>query len=185
MTNILIINGHQRRPNATGRLTRTLIKTMKDVLSKDKDIRIKVSILEKGWDVKKEQAKIFWADTIIYQYPIYWFGAPALLHQYLQEVFEYGLFYGVPDMPYGKGGKLTDKTYMLSTTWNSPWDAFGTGFWKGVATPDQALIAMHKAQQFVGMKPLPSFSCHNVIKDPQIKEYTSGLERHLKLVFLK
>ena len=185
MTNILIINGHQKTPTAKGKLTHILIKTMKDVLHSNKDIRLKFSTLQNGWDVKKEQVKFIWADTIIYQYPIYWFHAPALLQKYLQEVLEYGLFYGVPDMPYGKGGKMTNKTYMLSTTWNSPLDAFGHGFWKGVPSPDHALIAMHKVQQFIGMKPLPSFSCHDVIKNPQIQEYVEGLKRHLELIFLK
>ena len=185
MTNILIINGHQKTPTAHGKLTRTLIQTMKEVLSQNKDIHIKVSTLQKGWDIKKEQAKFMWADTIIYQYPIYWFHAPALLQKYLQEVLEYGVFYGVPNMPYGKGGKLANKTYMLSTTWNSPLDAFGQGFWQGIPSPDDALIAMHKAQQFIGLKPLPSFSCHNVIKNPEIQEYINGLKHHLRLVFLK
>ena len=74
---------------------------------------------------------------------------------------------------------------MFSSTWNSPAEAFGRGFWKGVPNPDAALLHLHKAQAFVGLEMLPSFSCHNVVKDPQIKEYLVALRKHLTSVFGK
>ena len=178
MANILIINGHQKTPFATGRLNRTLATEMKKYLT-EKGHLVKTTTVQKGYDAGQEQKKFLWADTIIFQYPVYWFGAPAILKQYIQDVYTYGIFYQTADKPYGQGGLLTGKTYMLSTTWNAPKEAFGTK----LPTLDAALVAMHQAQSFVGLKPLPSFSCHNVVKNPQIEKYLLDLDKHLKKLF--
>ncbi|RCK09676.1 hypothetical protein DT075_38245 [Bacillus licheniformis] len=59
----------------------------------------------------------------LYQTPVYWFSVPALFKKYIDEIYEYGLFYqGSED--YGRGGLFTDKKYMFSTTWNAPKDVF-------------------------------------------------------------
>jgi len=178
MANILIINGHQKTPFATGRLNRTLATEMKKYLT-EKGHKVKTTTVEKGYDVAQEQKKFLWADTIIFQYPAFWFGAPAKLKQYIQDVYAYGIFYQTADKPYGQGGLLGDKTYMLSTTWNAPKEAFGSK----LPTLDEALVSMHQAQSFVGLKALPSFSCHNVVKNPQVDQYLSDLHQHLKKVF--
>lgn len=181
MTNILIIDGHQKYAFSEGKLSKTLVKEMKRVLSEKHNI--KTTVIEKGYDIKKEQEKFLWADTIIYQFPIFWFGVPAPLKQYMQDVFEYGIFFSGSDKGYGRGGLLNDKTYMFSTTWNSPLNAFGHDFWKDVDSPDAVLTALHHTQAFLGMKKLPSFSCHDVLKNPDIEAYISALERHLNLIF--
>ena len=178
MANILIINGHQKTPFATGRLNRTLAQEMKKYLT-EKGHNVKTTTLEKDYDVGQEQKKFLWADTIIFQYPVYWFGAPAILKQYIQDIYAYGIFYQTSQDGYGQGGLLKAKTYMLSTTWNAPKEAFG----KVLPTLDEALVSMHQTQSFVGMKSLPSFSCHNVIKNPQVGQYLSDLHQHLKKVF--
>lgn len=177
MANILIINGHQKTNFASGRLNRTLATEMKKILSENH--RVKTTTVQKGYDVAQEQKKFLWADTIIFQYPVYWFGAPAILKQYIQDVYAYGIFYQTSQDGYGQGGLLKGKTYMLSTTWNAPKESFG----KFLPTIDEALVAMHQAQRFVGLKALPSFSCHNVIKNPQIEKYLADLHNHLKKVF--
>lgn len=177
MANILIINGHQKTPFASGRLNRTLVSEMKKFLSQNH--HVKMTTIEKGYDPQKEQKKFMWADTIIFQYPVYWFGAPAILKQYIQDVYAYGIFYQTSQDGYGQGGLLKGKTYMLSTTWNAPKEAFG----KFLPTIDEALVAMHQAQSFVGMKALPSFSCHDVIKNPQIEKYLVDLDNHLEKLF--
>ncbi len=181
MKNILIINGHDLFPYNEGRLNMTLTTVMQETLSSA--FTVKTSILQNGWDAKEEQEKFLWADCVIFQMPVYWFGAPALLKRYMEEVYAYGLFYkGSSD--YGRGGLLKGKKYMLSTTWNSPADAFkdAGGFFDGRSV-DDVLVAMHKTQQFIGMEPLPSYSCHDVVKHPDIQAFSDGLKAHLKQVF--
>jgi modulator of drug activity B len=183
MANILIINGHQKTGSANGQLNKTLVAEMKKILKDELNHKVKITTVQKGYDVAEEQQKFMWADTIIFQFPVYWFGVPALMKQYMQDVYGYGVFYQASTDGYGHGGMLDGKTYMLSSTWNAPADAFGNGFWQDVQTPDTALVAMHKTQSFIGLKPLPSFSCHNVMKDPQMDEYLSQLRQHLITVF--
>jgi NAD(P)H dehydrogenase (quinone) len=44
-------------------------------------------------DVKTEQDFIIWADRIIFIYPIWWTGMPAIMKGYIDRVFSYGFAY--------------------------------------------------------------------------------------------
>ncbi|MDR7212333.1 NAD(P)H-dependent oxidoreductase [Flavobacterium piscis] len=44
-------------------------------------------------DVKTEQGFITWADRIIFIYPIWWTGMPAIMKGYIDRVFSYGFAY--------------------------------------------------------------------------------------------
>ncbi len=57
-------------------------------------------------DVSVEQAKLAAADVIIWQYPFYWYGAPALLKQWMDNTFAYGF-------AYGEGGTALEGKYCL------------------------------------------------------------------------
>lgn len=181
MSNILIINGHQKTDFSEGLLNKTLTEETKKFLS----IRhlVKESVIENGYDTEQEQEKFKWAHDIIFQYPIYWFSAPSLLQQYIQDVYAYGIFYAFSSEGYGKGGLLKGRRFMLSTTWNSPREAFGHDFWEECAEPKDALIAMRKTQEFVGLKEIPMFSCHNVVKKPNVETYLTELKQHLDRYF--
>ena len=49
MTNILIIDGHQKYAFSEGKLSKTLVKEMKRVLSEKHNI--KTTVIEKGYDI--------------------------------------------------------------------------------------------------------------------------------------
>ena len=57
------------------------------------------------------------------------------------------------------------KKYMLSLTWNAPMEAFTEKdqFFHGVGV-DGVYLPFHKANQFLGMEPLPTFIANDVIK---------------------
>src|ERR1700761_4683547 len=46
-------------------------------------------------DVELEQRKLLAADAVIFQFPLWWFGMPAILKGWVDRVFAYGLAYGV------------------------------------------------------------------------------------------
>jgi modulator of drug activity B len=73
---------------------------------------------------------------------------------------------------------------MLSLTWNAPQQAFDdpTDFFeaKGV---DAVYFPFHKANQFLGMGPLPTFLCVDVMKQPNIEADVARYEAHLAQVF--
>lgn len=45
-------------------------------------------------DARKEQERLAPAEMIIFQYPLWWYSAPSLLHRYLEQVFLAGWAYG-------------------------------------------------------------------------------------------
>ena len=178
MKNILIINGHQKYGSSEGKLNQTLVDSIVSLLKENHSV--KTTTLQNGYSVEEEQKKFIWADTIIYQTPIYWFSVPGLLKTYMDEVYAYGLFFKGAEQ-YGRGGLLTGKSYMFSTTWNAPEKAFNDPeqFFKGDSL-EGALRHLHRVQEFLGMQPLKSFACYDVIKYPNIDKFVSELASHLK-----
>ena len=62
------------------------------------------------FDVKAEQEKLLKADTIIFQFPMYWFKSPYLLSKWVEDVFTHGFAYG------SSGYKLEGKKLIVSFT---------------------------------------------------------------------
>ncbi|AHV97629.1 NAD(P)H-dependent oxidoreductase [Paenibacillus sabinae] len=177
MKNILIINGHEQYGGAEGKLNQTLVDRMVSILSEKNNVQ--TTIIQNGYNNEEEHRKFLWADVVIYQTPIYWFSIPGLFKTYMDEVYEYGIFFKGGDR-YGEGGLLTGKKYMFSTTWNAPEQAFGDPqqFFKGEKL-DEAIEHLHRVQEFLGMEALKSFACYDVIKNPKLDQYLSELEAHL------
>ena len=61
-------------------------------------------------DVKAEQEKLLKADTIILQFPMFWFKSPYLLSKWTEDVFAHGFAYG------SSGFKLEGKKMIVSMT---------------------------------------------------------------------
>jgi modulator of drug activity B len=181
MSNILIVCGAQKTYISEGRFNRSLVVGAEEVLGKWHTVR--VSMIEDGYEQEEEHEKWLWADSVIFQFPVFWFACPAILKAYMDAVYRRQVFYGKATA-YGTGGLLGGKAYMLSTTWNAPEEAFNDveTFYGGLDV-DEALIAMHKAQQYIGMEPLPSFSVHNVIGDPDFDSQCKRFQEHLVDVF--
>jgi len=46
-------------------------------------------------DITREQEKLHWADTVIFQFPLWWFTMPAIMKGWFERVYAYGFAYGV------------------------------------------------------------------------------------------
>lgn len=57
-------------------------------------------------------------------------------------------------------------------------------FFQGAGV-DGVYLPFHKANQFLGMKPLPTFMCNDVMKDPQIASDLERYKTHLLNLFGK
>ncbi len=152
---------------------------------------VQISLIGGSWEIAAEVEKIQWANVIIVQTPGWWMSTPWQFKKYQDEVFVQpgivgtdGRHHGDPSVGYGTGGILTDKKYMLSSTWNAPKAAFDEkdDFFGGVGI-DGVFLPVHKAFQFLGMKPLPSFMANDVLKNPTLEEDTKRFKEHLKKVF--
>ncbi|MEU6644892.1 NAD(P)H-dependent oxidoreductase [Saccharomonospora sp. NPDC046836] len=81
-------------------------------------------------DITAEQERIAWADTLVVQFPMWWFGMPAILKGWFDRVFVNGFAFGVKDpvsgrtLRYGDGG-LAGKRAMVVTTIGAREASFG------------------------------------------------------------
>lgn len=71
-------------------------------------------------DIRAEQEKIAWADALVVQFPLWWYGMPAILKGWFDRVFVKGFAYGVTDpsgrtLRYGDG-RLAGKRAMVLLT---------------------------------------------------------------------
>ena len=171
MKKVLILNGHQYYDVvAKGELTLNYINKANDFFVKN-GFEVKHTNIEKGYKIEEEIEKFEWADYILFQYPVYWMGVPWITKKYIDETFTQGRHYSSDgrsrsdaSKTYGSGGLLNGK-YMLSLTYNCPTSEFDNpkGFFDGL-TLDEAHVAVHKTFQFCGLKPMETYSVHDIFK---------------------
>ncbi|WP_151960954.1 NAD(P)H-dependent oxidoreductase [Acinetobacter bereziniae] len=192
MSNILIVNGAKQFAHSNGELNDTLTTLAEHVLS-DLGHSIKITRTYSSYDAQEEVEKYLWADTVIYQMPGWWMGAPWTMKKYIDDVFTtgHGSLYANDGRTrsdaakkYGSGGLIHDKKYMLSLTWNAPIDAFDDPeqFFHGVGV-DGVYLPFHKANQFLGMQSLDTFIVNDVIKAPHVAQYEQQYRDHLNRLF--
>jgi NAD(P)H dehydrogenase (quinone) len=113
-------------------------------------------------DVQLEQRKLLAADAVILQFPLWWFGMPAILKGWVDRVFAYGLAYGYRGegnrYRYGAGG-LQGKRALLCVTVGGAAEDYGM---RGINGPlDQLLFPItHGTLFFAGMDVLPTHAIY-------------------------
>jgi len=118
-------------------------------------------------DVVAEQQKLLWADTVILQFPLWWFSMPAILKGWVDRVFSCGFAYGVGEHSekhwgdrYGEGPFLGKRAMLLITM----------GSWKehlssrGIAghVDDVLFPINHGILFYTGFDVLPPFVVYKV-----------------------
>ena len=93
----------------------------KAVVDKLKELipKMEISHLEKLYpdykiDIKKEQDKLKAADSIILEFPMFWYNAPSMMRKYFEDVLAHGFAYG------GSGTALKGKKLIVSMTMGAP-----------------------------------------------------------------
>ncbi|WP_394836007.1 NAD(P)H-dependent oxidoreductase [Pendulispora rubella] len=85
-------------------------------------------------DIAGQQADLLWADAVIFQFPLWWFGMPAILKGWVERVYAYGFAYGVGEYSdkhwgdrYGEGVFKGKRAMLVVTTggWESHYGARG------------------------------------------------------------
>lgn len=192
MKKVLIINAHQFYEGiSSGSLNKTLVKVIQDEME-TLGYEVKLTEIDKGYDINDEVQKHVWADIIILQSPVYWFGNPWIYKKYADEVFMAGFMQQVfltddgrsredSSKQYGTGGKMQGKKYMLSLTWNAPKESFGDKkqYLFGEKTVDDVFVVNTANYKFCGVEIVPSFSCFDVVKNPDVENDIKRLQKHL------
>lgn len=123
-------------------------------------------------DIATEQEKLRWADTVIFQFPLWWFSMPAIMKGWFDRVYANGFAYGVGEHNdhhwgdrYGEG-TLAGKRAMLVVT---------TGGWeshyapRGINGPIEDLLfpIQHGMLFYPGFSVLPPLVLYRVQKSAQ------------------
>jgi len=120
-------------------------------------------------DIALEQSKLLWADTVIFQFPLWWFSMPAIMKGWVERVYAYGFAYGVGEHNdshwgdrYGEG-TLAGKRAMLIVTaggWQPHYSA------RGINGPiDDILFPIHHGiLHYPGFDVLPPFVIYHTSK---------------------
>ncbi len=80
-------------------------------------------------DVETEIQKIEWCDLMIWQFPLWWFGLPAVLKGWVDRTFVMGRVYGMGKIY--ETGAFQGKRALLSLTTGGPEQAYSKGGFNG------------------------------------------------------
>ncbi|GHG08384.1 NAD(P)H-dependent oxidoreductase [Streptomyces filamentosus] len=113
-------------------------------------------------DVRAEQEKLLWADTIVLQFPLWWYTMPAILKGWVDRVFTHHFAYGVGEHSatrYGDRfgeGTLAGRRALLSVTAGGPESHYAA---RGINGPIEDLLfpIHHGILYHPGIEPLPPF----------------------------
>lgn len=108
-------------------------------------------------DVTGEQSKLLAADAVILQFPLWWFGVPAILKGWIERVYAFGFGYGFKDgsnkYRYGDG-MLKGKRALVCVLTGGQSADYGN---RGINGPIEQLLfpLTHGALFYPGMDVLP------------------------------
>ncbi|MCW9705552.1 NAD(P)H-dependent oxidoreductase [Fodinibius salsisoli] len=195
MENVFIINGGQKFAHAKGKFNRTITDVTASFFTEIEGCNVIVTHTDEPYDPEDEVDKFIDADIIIYHTPIYWFQLPHGLKKYFDVVFREGHYNGIwtndgrssknPEINYGTGGLLTDKKYMLTTSWNAPKGAFTIPdeFFMQKGVDEGPMFGFHRMNAYLGMEKLESFHFHDIVKNGEMETFKKEYKIHLKHTF--
>jgi NAD(P)H dehydrogenase (quinone) len=103
-------------------------------------------------EIAEEQEKLLWCDTLILQFPLWWFGLPAILKGWVDRVFAAGKVYG--SGRWYDNGMLRGRRAVLSLTTGAPESAYSATGLNGHL--ETLLYPIHHGiLYFVGLDVLP------------------------------
>jgi len=123
-------------------------------------------------DVRREQRWLEAHDVIVFQHPLFWYSAPALLKQWQDLVLEHGWAYGAA------GTALRGKWALHATTAGGSEDSYrregGNRF-----TIGELLAPFEQTARLCGMSWLPPFVVHgtHLLTEPEIARHADDYRR--------
>jgi len=110
-------------------------------------------------DVLAEQKLVEAHDTVIFQYPLYWFFTPPLLKQWMDEVLVYGWAYGTG------GDKMKGKKIGLAISAGIKEEDYqADGLYE--VTIEQLSLPIKVTAQYIGATFAPIFTWYDVEHNP-------------------
>lgn len=116
MSKILVISGHPDYKSSQA--NRAILDEFHRLVPTADIIYLDAEYPDFRIDVEREQRRLVEADTIVFEFTFWWYGAPSLMHRYFEEVFSHGFAYG------SAGTALHGKKVVFSFTTGASEDAY-------------------------------------------------------------
>lgn len=113
-------------------------------------------------DIEAEQRKVLAADAVIFQFPLWWYGMPAIMKGWMDRVWAYGLAYGYKNAGnkyrYGDGA-FKGKRALLCVAVGGPAKDYSP---RGINGPLEQLLfpITHGSLYFPGFDVLPTHAVY-------------------------
>ncbi len=136
-------------------------------------------------DVAREQALLLSHDLIIFQFPLYWYSAPALLKEWQDRVFDFGFAYGQNVQQEQQSQALAGKALWLAVTAGGPVNSFRE---EGISRRPLSdyLLPFEQSAALCDMRYLEPFAVYRIRKltkpylQERAEEYRAALLQHLR-----
>lgn len=101
-------------------------------------------------DIRTEQEALAAHDLIVFQFPIYWYSAPALLQTWLDNVYAFGWAYGGEEAKPGEPGRmLAEKHFAVAASAGDIAENYQPGKTVGFR-PSEIIIPFRATANYVG-----------------------------------
>jgi NAD(P)H dehydrogenase (quinone) len=122
-------------------------------------------------DISKEQSFVKWADLLLFIYPVWWGGMPAIVKGYIDRVFSWGFAY----KSNGNGAYplLTGKSAMVMSTMGQSRADYEKGMFKAMNT-----INVEGVFGFCGIEVIEEIyfsSIHNISQEEKEQYFAQGI----------
>lgn len=178
--NIVIISGHPDISNSCAN------KKIIDVLLKHGSVsnkhNVKVIYLDKIYKesnggfisedlIKQQQEILLWADTIILQFPLYWYMVPAVMKKWLEEILTYGF-------AFGGNSQLAGRKLIASVTIGSKSSNYqANDSIKDNKSMEIFLRPVSALAEYIGLKYLPPIYSFDMSVNQQIESDIKRVEK--------
>lgn len=123
------------------------------------------------FDIKKEQERLLSAETIVFEFPVWWYAIPWLLEKYLTDIFVYGFAYGTRFA-------LEGKKFILSFTCGGGEKSYTKeGLYH--CTIDEIMLPMYATASYCRLNYIGNVvSYHMMPEDCPVNEIIEKARRH-------
>lgn len=123
----LVILGHPDLERS--RVNRRLVESVHDLTGVTvRDLAAHRGV--RGFDVDAEQTALRNHDTVVFQFPWYWYSVPGILKEWMDQVLTYGFAYGTG------GVALRGKRLLIATSTGGPRDSYSPAGYNGFEIED-------------------------------------------------
>ena len=167
MNKVLVISGH---PNLEESYTNAVI--LDELQRRVEGVKIhQLASLypDFRFDIEAEQAALVAADTIVFQFPFYWYSMPGIMKLWMDEVLTFNFAYGP------EGDKLKGKNLVLSFTIGGPKQSYHPLGYNHFSI-EQLLTPIEQTAYLAGLNYHPPIYSHGMIYIPEVYNTREAVE---------